>query len=63
MDDDQSKKRRNLDIVCKFMNAACIAALFCSCTLESENEKEVDNENDIYFGNDSQIIVRYGDIY
>ena len=50
-DDDQSEKRRNLDIIYKFMNAACIATLFCSCTLESENEKEVDNEKDIYFGN------------
>ena len=59
-DDDQSEKRRNLDIIYKFMNAACITALFCSCTLESENEKEVDNENDIYFGNDSQIIHKSG---
>ena len=54
---EENEKEINFDIICNFMNATCIAALLCSCSIQPD--EEVDKKK-IYFGNDSRLINKNG---
>ena len=62
--EDDAPSRLNVDVVdpaedatgiSKFASVSCIAALICSCCPEA-NYEEIDENEDIFFGNNADII-------